>query len=194
MSLNETEGAGKAGCPPHPRPPVRKKCTGVETTGVGGSIRPSLRNGFNGFLRALPGDHAWLPPSPVRRVSVFTNLAPASERQNHTTSPSAKTPLVLRAAPSLASCLAQRSSARATLSRPSHSGPTSVTTRTPLRSGRHGEQETTDLGARRSELFFRVGLDDPNQVESAREIAVYAQAIFGRMTRRLSEFARSPIA
>jgi hypothetical protein len=66
MSLNETEGAGKAGCPPHPRPPVRQKCTGVETTGVGGSIRPSLRNGFNGFLRALPGDHAWLPPSPAR--------------------------------------------------------------------------------------------------------------------------------
>src|SRR5712671_4420483 len=30
-------------------------------------IRPSLRNGFNGVLRALLGDHAWLPPSPVRR-------------------------------------------------------------------------------------------------------------------------------
>jgi hypothetical protein len=26
--------------------------------------RPSLRNGFNGFLRALPGDRALLPPSP----------------------------------------------------------------------------------------------------------------------------------
>src|SRR5882724_4435307 len=57
-------------------------------------IRPSLRNGFNGFLRTLLGDHAWLPPSPVRRESVFTNLAPASERQDHTTSPSAQTPLV----------------------------------------------------------------------------------------------------
>src|SRR5579863_7161349 len=31
-----------------------------------GSIRPSLRNGFNGFLRALPGDRAFLPPSPAR--------------------------------------------------------------------------------------------------------------------------------
>src|SRR5712671_7764595 len=50
-------------------------------------IRPSLRNGFNGVLRALLGDHAWLPPSPVRRESVFTTLAPASERQDHTTSP-----------------------------------------------------------------------------------------------------------
>ena len=27
--------------------------------------RHSLHNGFNGVLRALPGDHAWLPPSSV---------------------------------------------------------------------------------------------------------------------------------
>jgi hypothetical protein len=57
-------------------------------------IRPSLRDGFNGFLRALSGDHAWLPPSP--RGSYPQNLAPASERQDHTTSPSASAPLVLR--------------------------------------------------------------------------------------------------
>jgi hypothetical protein len=29
-----------------------------------GSARHSLRNGFNGFLRALLGDRAFLPPSP----------------------------------------------------------------------------------------------------------------------------------
>src|SRR6266851_4814409 len=40
------------------------------------------------------------------------------------------------------------------------------------------EEETIDLGRGRSELFFRGGLDDPNHVESAREIAVYARAIF----------------
>src|SRR6266478_5864300 len=57
-------------------------------------IRPSLRNGFNGVLRALLGDHAWLPPSPARRGSVFATLAPASERQDHTTSPSAQPPFV----------------------------------------------------------------------------------------------------
>src|SRR5882724_10820725 len=39
---------------------------------------------------------AWLPPSPVRRVSVFTTLAPASERQDHTISPSARAPVVCR--------------------------------------------------------------------------------------------------
>src|SRR5882724_7017579 len=48
--------------------------------------RHSLRDGFNGVLRALPGDHAWLPPSLAEDSAT---LAPASERQNHTTSPSA---------------------------------------------------------------------------------------------------------
>jgi hypothetical protein len=38
-----------------------------------------------------------LPPSSARRVSVFANLAPASERQNHTTSPSASATFVRRA-------------------------------------------------------------------------------------------------
>ena len=53
--------------------------------------RHSLRNGFNGVLRALLGDHAWLPPSSADRSA---HLAPALERQDHTTSPSAQTPLV----------------------------------------------------------------------------------------------------
>jgi hypothetical protein len=53
--------------------------------------RHSLRNGFNGVLRALPGDRACLPPSSMGRT---TDLAPASGRQNHTTSPSAEASLV----------------------------------------------------------------------------------------------------
>jgi hypothetical protein len=44
-------------------------------------------NGFNGFLRALPGDRACLSPSPAELCSA--NLTPASRRQDHTTSPSA---------------------------------------------------------------------------------------------------------
>jgi hypothetical protein len=52
--------------------------------------RRSLRDGFNGFLRALPGDRAFLPPSSADRSA---HLAPASGRQNHATSPSASTPL-----------------------------------------------------------------------------------------------------
>jgi hypothetical protein len=40
-----------------------------------------------GFLRALPGDRAFLSPSPAENSS--TDLTPASRRQDHTTSPSA---------------------------------------------------------------------------------------------------------
>src|SRR6266851_9068043 len=99
-------------------------------------IRPSLRNGFNGVLRALLGDHAWLPPSPVRRESVFTTLAPASERQDHTTSPSAQTPLV---AQSLRSAMCVH---RIPL-------PTSVTIASrPSSRERDERNEATDLGVR----------------------------------------------
>jgi hypothetical protein len=34
-----------------------------EHTGSAEAIRHSLRNGFNGLYRALPGDRAFLPPS-----------------------------------------------------------------------------------------------------------------------------------
>jgi hypothetical protein len=59
-----------------------------------GKTRPSLRNGFNGFLRALLGDRACLPPSQAQCASIVAHLTPASGRQDHTTSPSAKAPLV----------------------------------------------------------------------------------------------------
>ena len=42
-----------------------KKAHELVTTGSTGITRLSLRNGFNGFLRALPGDRAFLPPSPA---------------------------------------------------------------------------------------------------------------------------------
>src|SRR6266702_5463177 len=60
-----------------------------------GFTRHSPRNGFNGFLRALPGDQAYLTPSPAL---LLTDLTPASGRQNHTTSPSASARFVKRAA------------------------------------------------------------------------------------------------
>jgi hypothetical protein len=62
----KTEGAGNAGCALHPRPPVQQKSTGVSNQGytatAGIPCTMVLR-----LIRALPGDHAWLPPSPVRR-------------------------------------------------------------------------------------------------------------------------------
>ena len=53
-----------------------------------GNTRHSPRNGFNGLYRALPGDRAFLPPSPLRSL-LLKSLTPASGRQDHTTSPSA---------------------------------------------------------------------------------------------------------
>src|SRR3981189_2797184 len=104
MNLPPKEGVGNAGCPLHPRPRVHLVV--VERTRVTTSTPESpgipARNGFNGFLRALPGDRALLPPSsadmvlskPGRADLPSANLTPASGRQDHTTSPSATTSLV----------------------------------------------------------------------------------------------------
>ena len=67
LNLPPLEGVGNAGCPLHPRPRVHLVL--VERTRVTTSTPESpgvpARNGFNGFLRALPGDRALLPPSPA---------------------------------------------------------------------------------------------------------------------------------
>jgi hypothetical protein len=74
-----------------------KKCA-HEHTGSAETIRPSLRNGFNGFLRALPGDEFLLSPSSRGLMALLeARLGPQNLRgldtsngcQNHTTSPSA---------------------------------------------------------------------------------------------------------
>jgi hypothetical protein len=72
---------------------VRSRVRSIESArvshhGHAGNVRHSPRNGFNGFLRTLPGDRAFLPPSPLRSL-LLKNLTPASGRQDHTTSPSA---------------------------------------------------------------------------------------------------------
>src|SRR5882757_2821856 len=104
MNLPPKEGVGNAGCPLHPRPRVHLVV--VERTRVTTSTPESpgvpARNGFNGFLRALLGDRALLPPSPADMFlskpgwadSNSANLTPASGRQDHTTSPYAATSLV----------------------------------------------------------------------------------------------------
>jgi hypothetical protein len=98
MSLYEAEGAGKAGCPPHPRPPCVKNARGRNRRLRRNHSGLPCANGFNGFLRALLGDRAFLPPSSCRAPRITArlgsarhpqHLAPASGRQDHTTSPSA---------------------------------------------------------------------------------------------------------
>ena len=64
-TLVKIEGAGNAGRPM--RPIAARAMIAIERTRVG-QVTPEIarhspRNGFNGFLRALPGDRAFLPPS-----------------------------------------------------------------------------------------------------------------------------------
>src|SRR5665213_2649862 len=55
------------------------------------------------LIRALPGDRAFLPPSPARCRSIIANLTPASGRQDHTTSPYALAPFVIGTSASITS-------------------------------------------------------------------------------------------
>src|SRR5713226_602770 len=135
MNLPPKEGVGNAGCPLHPRPRVHLVV--VERTRVTTSTPESpdvpARNGFNGFLRALPGDRALLPPSssgyvlskPGRADLTPQDLTPASGRQDHTTSPYATTsfvssPFDRSQALSIPPC---NPVARKTLPRPPHPSP-----------------------------------------------------------------------
>jgi len=71
-----------------------KKHTSIVTTVT--PVHPAFpTQWFYGLYRALPGDRAFLPPSPAESYP-SANLTPASGRQDHTTSPSAVAPLVLR--------------------------------------------------------------------------------------------------
>ena len=96
---------------------ARSRACSVENTRVShhghtGNTRHSPRNGFNGLLRALPGDRAFLSPSPAL---VSANLTPASRRQDHTTSPSASALFVKSASASTASPAALMTLANAPL-------------------------------------------------------------------------------
>src|SRR6202166_13530 len=87
--LPPKEGVGNAGCQ---RTRSRAWCvvsTRVSHHGCAETPGIPARNGFNGFLRTLPGDRALLSPSPLRSL-LLTSLTPASRRQDHTTSPSAR--------------------------------------------------------------------------------------------------------
>ena len=81
---SRSEGAGKTGCRSHPWSACNKKARG-RTTGTSRTTGLPCAMVLR-LIRDLPGDRAFLPPSPVNRL---TDLAPALGRQDHTTSPSA---------------------------------------------------------------------------------------------------------
>jgi hypothetical protein len=72
--------------------PAASRAKGNEHTSIVTTVTPvspgiPRANGFNGLLRALPGDRAFLSPSSAKVISA--NLIPASRNQDHTASPSA---------------------------------------------------------------------------------------------------------
>jgi hypothetical protein len=131
---------------------ARSRVCSVERTRVShhghtGNARHSPRNGFNGFLRALPGDRLVCH----RRWQIIANLTPASRRQDHTTSPSAAAPFV---------CVSRAEDPIAPmLPRPPHPCPTFVTIAKRPSVGRDGVGSRSDLGQARNGIFLREGLD-----------------------------------
>jgi hypothetical protein len=113
-------------------------CAKVESTRVRnhrltGNTRHSLRNGFNGLLRALPGDEFLLSPSSTDKGFVQARSGRRNLRglnisngcQDHTTSPSAKA-LFVRALGDRSQVLSTHPAipvARPTLPRPPHPVP-----------------------------------------------------------------------
>ena len=115
---------------------VAHECSHHGRTGTPGI---PARNGFNGLFRALLGDRAFLSPSSAR---LLADLTPASRRQDHTTSPSAKSALSSAAPPA------------STASRPAS---VTIAIRPSCGTGRRGYR--SDLGKARNGFFLRAGLD-----------------------------------
>ena len=87
------EGAGKAGCSPHPQPRTQKNAHERSRHRFAETIRPSLRNGLRLIPRS-PRRPGFLATVACR--SLPADLTPASGRQDHTALPSAMSSLVLR--------------------------------------------------------------------------------------------------
>ena len=122
---------------------ARSRACRIENTRVShhghtGITRHSPRNGFNGFLRALPGDRL---VDTVAGGVASADLTPAPGCQDHTTSPSESAPLVCSASASTAS----RPAAVTIACRPSV--------------GRDGGSCRSDLPDGGSGLFLRTVLD-----------------------------------
>src|ERR1039458_2663708 len=97
-----------------------------------------------GLYRALPGDRAFLPPSPPRSL-LLKDLMPASGHQDHTALPSALALFVKSAAASIAS------------------SPASVTIAIRPSSGVDGETSTLIWVFGKSEYFSREGLTEGSE-------------------------------
>jgi len=115
------------------------------------------------LLRSLPGDRAFLPPSPPRSL-LLKNLTPASGCQDATTSPSAMRAFVSRAPTSIASRLTFRDDRD-----------------TPLLPRRDGDPSIAVSTNSRNEIFFSMGLDFGGQISC---VPKKLSSHVGRVNRR----------
>ena len=168
--LSPLEGVGNAGCPLHPQPRahfVLVKRTRV-TTSTPESPGIPARNGFNGFLRALPGDRALLPPSFAD--TTCQNPAGPTCLRNLDASVGASGPhdFAVRSIVSRQRALRSLTDsknppcdplARKTLPRPPHPIPTFVTMANAPLAGRDDKSSRCDLGCTKTEIFLQRGMD-----------------------------------
>ena len=147
--------------------------TRVSHHGHTGNTRHSPRNGFNGFLRALPGDRAFLPPSQVtmrkHRHQVDASVEASGShdfavRQRHRSSFGAFASIASR--------------------------PTFVTMANAPLSSEMARGLNDDLPDELSEIFLQRGLDRANHVEGVRKNRVLAQAARGRHRPFRESFVR----
>ena len=195
--LERTEGAGKAGCPEHPQPVCEKMHT-VVTTSTPKITRLSPRHGFNGFLRALPGDEFLLVTVAAGLrltrsgwiVTATDSLAPATgvgtTRFYRTRIASFVLRAVNRSRETRPAITLRADAAASTASHPAF-----VTTRDPpLLGDEMARAGSADLPDGESKIFFAEGLDDPNHVEiSAQNRSLRAAAFSGAPTSRTKNFA-----
>ena len=106
LSLFWTEGAGKAGCWPHPWSACNKKARG-RTTGTGRTTGLPCATVLTAYTRSPRCAGLFGHRHLQHRQNVAANLASASGRQDHTISPSVSLSVVLR-------------TKRQTVRRPSH--------------------------------------------------------------------------
>src|SRR6266404_3017494 len=124
-----------------------EKAYELVTTGSDGINRLSPRNGFNGFLRALLGDRAFLPPSlakRVRKLDISVGMSGPHDFAVHELALSSKHQ-----------------------SRPPHPVPTFVTIAKRPSVARDGNRYSFDLGESGKDLFLQPGLDGANQIDLA---------------------------
>jgi hypothetical protein len=181
MPFLNDKGAGKAGCRLAPAAScVKWKTHELVTTGETGLVRPSLRNGFTTYsaLSSVTGLSCHRRPCDARATSlrcdakhrhprcadIIANLAPASGRQDHAASSSARfrssasDQRMLRDLAATAARLHVRDDREA-----------------PLVHEAGCAADAADLGQRESRIFLARGLDEADQIDAACEIRFWAR-------------------